>query len=210
MIVDDDALLAELVAQSLRHNGLTTCVTGDATSVRAAMASFDPDAVIVDIGVGDAFAGVDLVDDLHRTAPHVGIVVLTHVTAPGIVGADLPPTASIAYLRKQDVRHPREILHAIDSVLSDDPVPPPRHDQAGDGLLDRLTPKQLETLRLVAAGQTNAEIAAARGTSVRAVEYLVARTFARVGIDEATRGRRRIEAARLFVEACGGSRAHRE
>ncbi len=58
-----------------------------------------------------------------------------------------------------------------------------RHDLASNRPLSQLSQRQLETLRLVADGKTNSQIAEIRGTSVRAVESMLQRVFELMDID---------------------------
>ena len=66
-----------------------------------------------------------------------------------------------------------------------------------------LTRRQVEVLRLIAAGRSNAAIAEARGISVRAAEKAVARTVAALGITDETEGNPRAVAVRRYLESAG-------
>jgi DNA-binding NarL/FixJ family response regulator len=66
-----------------------------------------------------------------------------------------------------------------------------------------LTIAQVEALRLVAQGYTNAEIAKRRNTSVRAVEQLLGAVFATLNIEVDGPINPRVEAVRRFITAAG-------
>jgi DNA-binding NarL/FixJ family response regulator len=66
-----------------------------------------------------------------------------------------------------------------------------------------LTIAQVEALRLVAQGYTNAEIAKRRNTSVRAVEQLLGAVFSTLQIDVDGPINPRVEAVRRFISAAG-------
>ena len=78
-----------------------------------------------------------------------------------------------------------------------------RHDRRDDRPYASLTRHQLEALRLVALGRTNAQIAELRGTTVKAVERVVARALAAAGADAAPAGNSRVDAARRFIRLSG-------
>lgn len=203
LVVEDDVLLGELIAGNLRDAGFDVLRVGDARAARTAVEQFDPDALLLDVDLGDGATGLDLAHVLRAQVPHLSIVFLTHLADPRFAGGDLPSGPAIAYLRKQAVTSPAEVVQALNAVLSDEPSAPLRDDRQAHRPLDNLSRAQLDTLRLIASGHSNEQIAATRGTSVRAVEYLVARTFAAAGIDEASRGNRRSQAVRAFLEASG-------
>jgi len=93
------------------------------------------------------------------------------------------------------------IVKALESALADDL--PSVSDVAPDSPLARLTPAQMAVLRMVAEGWTNAEIAAKRGSTVRAIEKLTHRTIVSLGITEDSRRNARVEAVRYYVAAFG-------
>jgi FixJ family two-component response regulator len=66
-----------------------------------------------------------------------------------------------------------------------------------------LTGSQLGVLAALAAGQSNREIAQARGTTTRAVESLVNRTFIRVGLGDKASARTRSQKAQEYLASLG-------
>jgi DNA-binding NarL/FixJ family response regulator len=56
---------------------------------------------------------------------------------------------------------------------------------------------------MVAMGLSNHEIAAQRGTTVRAVEHLVKRAFIAAGVETDSPGNTRVAAARKFISVAG-------
>lgn len=66
-----------------------------------------------------------------------------------------------------------------------------------------LTSTQLEVLAALAAGLTNREIASTRGTTTRAVESLVNRTFVRIGLGEKANARTRSQKAQEYLASLG-------
>lgn len=201
LLVEDDPFSRGLVAEALRNAGLDVTVAGDARSAASLFDEVDPDALIVDVNLGPGADGIELANAMRSRAPYLAVLVLTRFPSPAIAGMThrIPPHA--AFLSKDAAEDPRMIVAALESALADD-VP------AVTGVspyspLARLTPAQLAVLRMVAEGWTNAEIAAKRGSTVRAIEKLTHRTIVSLGIPEDARRNARVEAVRYYVAAFG-------
>jgi DNA-binding NarL/FixJ family response regulator len=78
-----------------------------------------------------------------------------------------------------------------------------RDDKTIQHQLTNVSRSQLDVLRMVAMGLSNHEIAAQRGTTVRAVEHLVKRAFTAAGVDADAPGNARVVAARQFITVAG-------
>jgi len=78
-----------------------------------------------------------------------------------------------------------------------------RHDRDPARPFATLTRRQIEVLRLVALGNTNAQIAEILGITTRSVGETVTRAFAALGMDDAPEGNLRVAAARRFVRVAG-------
>ena len=83
-----------------------------------------------------------------------------------------------------------------------------RDDLDPDRPLAGLSRSQIGVLRAIAMGYSNAEIAERRGTSIRAVEHLIGRTFQAVGIDSASSTNSRTTAALAYVKSAGIPLSH--
>ena len=95
------------------------------------------------------------------------------------------------------------VLRAMESVLSDD-VPPVIRTAAPDAApITRCSPTQIDLLRMIALGYSNERIARERGTGVRAVEQLIHRTYARLGVQGDSDANARVQAVRMYVAAFG-------
>ena len=201
LFVEDDPFSRGLVADTLRHAGFEVTT---ATSAREASERFDkvdPDALVVDVNLGPGPDGLELANALRSRAPYLAVLVLTRFPSPAVAGMvhRLPPHA--AFLSKDSAEDPSAIVAALESALADDL--PAVSDIAPESPLARLTPAQMAVLRMVAEGWTNAEIAAKRGSTVRAIEKLIHRTTVALGITEDARRNARVEAVRYYVAAFG-------
>ncbi len=205
LVVEDEDLLRSLVAAEIARGGFDVASAATAAAALEVAAIFDPDAIVMDVDLGRGPSGFDVASVLARRSPGVAIVFLTNLAAPeaaSVRAATLPPGS--AYLRKTAVHEPGFIVAAIEAVLAgQDPRLSFRHDLTSPHGLKGLSVTQLEVLGLVAGGMTNQEIAARRGSSLRAVERIINRTFAALGLDEAAGGNARVLATRLYLDARG-------
>lgn len=206
IIVEDEALLRDLVAKSLEVAGFNVAVAANAAEAKAQFTDFDPDAVVLDIELGAGPNGFDFAQWVQSTSPDVGIVFLTNLPDARFAGQDpqgLP--RGVSYLRKSQLINSNELISALEAVLHDSVTPQMRHDLNPERPLAQLSKKQIEVLQLMAAGYSNAQIAERRETSVRAVEGIVSRVFVALGLDIDAGGNARVEAAAKYLKASGTS-----
>ena len=69
---------------------------------------------------------------------------------------------------------------------------------ARDDLLDRLSPRELEVLALMAEGRSNRAIGQELAVELKTVETHVGRVFSKLGLDEDRLGNRRVLAVLTF------------
>lgn len=206
LVVEDDALLRELLAVALERHGFSVDTAASASDAKRSFSRGDHDALVLDINLGPGPNGFDLAEVLRQQAPHVAIVFLTNVPDPRFVGRapeDVP--RGVAYLRKSSIGDVDALIVALDSALRGSGIDGLRQDRDPDRPLARLTRKQIAVLSLVAAGKSNAQIAEDRGVSVKAIEDTISRAAQALGIDTQEEGNIRVAAARRFLEATGGA-----
>ena len=78
-IIDDTPILRELLTELIESwSGLTVCgVAGSVSEALALIPEADPHLALVDIGLGDGPTGIDLVQSLRITHPHIRCLMLT-------------------------------------------------------------------------------------------------------------------------------------
>jgi hypothetical protein len=139
---------------------------------------------------------------VRRRFPEVGIVLLTSYADPRLVGAKLSQVPDrTEYMRKQDVRD----IEMLRSVIR----------RAAFGSVDRLadvpavdlTDMQIETMRLIAQGLNNAEIARQRVVTERAVEQSINRIVRSLGYGNDSSLNRRALIIRAYYELTGSGNA---
>jgi DNA-binding NarL/FixJ family response regulator len=197
LVVEDEPLMASLLADALTVHGFRVEVAADVLAARAAVKEFDPDAALIDISLGDGPSGLDLAHVLSKQRPDIALLILTKHADPRAAGVgDVPE--GCGFLRKDKVRDTEYLLAKLESVLSDK-AHEVRDDRDQANPLAVLTPKQLEVLRLMSMGYTNDFIAQYTESSLSSVERWIMNIFRALGID--TRGslNPRVEAVRIFV-----------
>ena len=183
LVVEDEPLLRDLIAKSVEASGFIVSTAANAADAKRAIKVSDPDALLLDIELGPGGTGLDLAEVVGRQFPDIGIVFLTNLPDPRFAGeASAKVSKRHAYLRKSALQSGSELVDAIEAVLRDRVTNEYRHDLASNRPLSALSQRQIATLKLVADGKTNSQIATIRGTSVRAVESMLSRVFETLGI----------------------------
>jgi DNA-binding NarL/FixJ family response regulator len=193
---------------------LVACVS-TADELRAAVATHAPDAVLTDVRMppDEHDEGIRVAEELARTRPGLGVVLLSQYLEPDwALRLFDTGAAGRAYLLKERVGDLAQLRHALESVVAGGTVLDPlvvealvrgRAAQRASPLA-RLTPREREVLGLVAEGLSNGAIAARLVLSERAVEKHITSVLAKLDLD-ATDGavHRRVRAVLLYLSDAG-------
>ncbi|WP_163755514.1 response regulator transcription factor [Mycobacterium botniense] len=76
LVVDDEAVLAEMVSMALRYEGWTIATAGDGASAIAAARAQRPDVVVLDVMLPD-MSGLDVLRKLRDDSPALPVLLLT-------------------------------------------------------------------------------------------------------------------------------------
>ncbi len=200
LVVEDNTFMRALISDLLVSLGFEVEAVESASAAVKAAARFDPDAAILDVELGAGPNGFDLARILRETAPEIGLVFLTNIPEPKTIGVDnrsIPKDA--AYLVKDSVGDIDLLLKAIKASMRGRVGQELRHDRDVHSL-SNLSRSQLDLLHLAALGLSNTEIAARRGTTVRAVENLFKRAIDSAGIEVGPGEHGRVLAVRKYIE----------
>ncbi|MBL6454536.1 response regulator [Belnapia sp. T6] len=78
LLVEDEALVREIVAEGLYDDGLAVV---EAASAEQALAMTEtagaPDVVVTDVNLGTGMSGLALAEEVHRRWPEAGVVIMT-------------------------------------------------------------------------------------------------------------------------------------
>jgi DNA-binding NarL/FixJ family response regulator len=182
LVVEDHALMRSLVGDAFRQRGFAVESAAAAHDALQLAERTDPDLLVTDIDLGSRPNGVELATILRERAPHVAVLFLSNLSREAAAAHARATVAGASYVNKGAIASVDELVDAAEAVLADRPVTHEDERTGTQAALLRLSPAQLETTRLLAAGLTNAEIARRRGVSVRAVEKSVERVFQALGL----------------------------
>ncbi|MDE2387049.1 MAG: response regulator transcription factor [Actinomycetales bacterium] len=199
LVVEDEPFTRQLVANALEQQGFEVQECADASTAIDLIGVFEPHVVISDLDLGSSGAsGIDLLQHVERLHPWIGLVALTAHSNPKLAASGQLP-ASVAYLIKSEITELDQLGSAIRATLSrTQPDFVAQANEGQDAELYFVSRDQAEALRMLAQGMTNKVIAETRGTSIRAVENLISRTYAALQLDRDTSRNYRIEAVKLW------------
>lgn len=212
VIVEDEPLFCELLQMALSNTGRFEVVGtyDEAEQAIAPIVRARPDVAIVDISLKGDMNGVLLGVELRRRLTDVGIVLLSNHRLVSIL--DALPKDSLngwGYLLKSTVQNVETLVRTVRMaaagmlVLDPDIVAAqkPKEHEA----LANLTPRQYQTLQLMAQGYTNQGIAERLGVSVKSVENHTNQLYGELGIDRSDRRvQPRVQAVLKFLEQTRG------
>ena len=203
VVVEDEPLMASLLAQTLTAMSFQVETAPDAAKARKVIDRFDPDILLLDISLGDGPSGIHLAHAIHETRSDIAILILTkHPDAKSATaeGLDLPP--NVGFLRKHLVNDIQYLLDAIEKVLTDRPQEV-RQDLPNENQISKLSPQAIKVLALVAQGYTNTEIAMRVDLSIKSVERWIDTIYRELDIESKGPINPRVEAARQYYLATG-------
>ena len=175
LILDCNRFELATLSDSLRMQSID--VVGQAPDVSSALQLFravNPDSLIINVQGCDQRC-IDLLRDLKREKPALGIVLLTDTSdlrLYGIRQEELPVGTQI--IEKSALNDLREIRIAIDIANKPD-VRTGWLANDWNSSLNSLTDIQIETLRLLALGLSNSDIGKTRFVSEKSVEQTITR-----------------------------------
>jgi two-component system, OmpR family, response regulator len=76
LVVDDEAVLAEMVSMALRYEGWNIATAGDGSSAIASARAQRPDVVVLDVMLPD-MSGLDVLRKLREESPQLPVLLLT-------------------------------------------------------------------------------------------------------------------------------------
>ena len=200
LIAEDEEFTLNLLREVLSGANFQVEAVDNVADAIAKIESFDPHAVITDLNFGvSAPNGADLLRFIEKDHPWIGKVVLTSHASPNLAvpsGIDIPDGAT--YLIKSELGSISELIAAVEGAISKSNTEVSKPILENDRIV--ISSTQGEILLLLADGYTNSAIAKKRGTSLRAAETLVQRTFASMGIKNNEDFNPRVLAVRMWQQ----------
>lgn len=198
LIAEDEEFTLNLLSELLTAADFDVKAVLSVSEAITSIESFDPHAVITDLNFGVAGpTGADLLAFLETNHPWIGKVVLTSHSSPNLAvpGRMILP-GDVTYLVKSELKSISHLITAVqESITKSNTEPQPLTEDGGRIVISQ---SQGDILTLIAEGLTNSAIAKRRGTSLRATETIVQRTFAVLGLKNDEDYNPRVLAVRLW------------
>ncbi len=184
--VDDHPLLREGIAALVNGESDMTLVA-DASNGQESIEKFRlhrPDVTLMDLQM-PAMSGIEAIIAIRREFPNARIIVLSNHAGDVQVLRALRAGAR-GYILKAQVR--RELLDAIRAIHAGQKRIPPEiaAELAEHTTEDELTSREIEVLRLIAAGNSNKAIASQLSIAEDTVKSRIANILAKLGANDRT------------------------
>jgi DNA-binding NarL/FixJ family response regulator len=214
-LADDSFLAREALTGMLAEMPDVELVAAcrDADELRAAFDEARPDIVLTEIPMPPSMTdeGLRLAAELRDSHPETAVIALTDACDPAYALALLECGADRrAYLLKEHLRSPRQLLAAIETVsrggsLIDTKVVEAlmRRRQQSASPIAELSEEGRATLVEMARGASNAAIARKLGITQRAVERQIHAIFEKLELPATRDVNRRVRAVLLFLASAG-------
>lgn len=207
LVVEDDPFTRSTLTGALQHQGVTVaCSAGSAREALDFVKSSPIDAALLDLDLGVGPTGIDVAHALRRQLPEVGLVLLSSFADPRLTGRnlpDLPPGAS--YVEKRTIGETGLLVDLL--AKSIEAGTKKSKSKREDPPSEPFTDTQIEIMRMIALGLSNAEIAKRRFTTVKSTENTISRLAKQLGFASDPEQNQRVLITREYVRLTGGSNA---
>ncbi|SOD72812.1 LuxR family two component transcriptional regulator [Jatrophihabitans sp. GAS493] len=214
VIAEDHALLREGLVALLNGAGIEVVATTDTgPGLLDIVTEHEPDLAIIDVRLPPGFAdeGIRAAIAARAAHPTLATLILSQYVEP-VYTAELldSPGGGVGYLLKErvsDIAEFVEALHrvagggtALDREVVTELV---RTHSATSDHLNALTPRERETLALMAEGRTNAGIARTMVITLGAVEKHISNIFTKLDLPDTDDDHRRVLAVLSYLRTTG-------
>ena len=184
LLVMDDAFELSITAAALKMHG--TNVIGEARKQSSAlllMRSMQPNVLLIDMHSSNEHS-IAIANAIRKESPEIGVVILVACADLRLLGeltSNIPIGAKVVIKKSMNsVASLCDVISESRIFATGSPVTWVNgnvsiHERAIENLISHLTDLQIDTLRLVADGLTNAEIGRTRFVSEKAIEQIVSR-----------------------------------
>jgi DNA-binding NarL/FixJ family response regulator len=214
VLAEDNYLVREGTRRLLEETEAVTVVAavGSAQELLDAVERLRPSAVMTDIRMppGHHTEGIQAAHAIRDRYPSMGVVVLSqHAEEHYAFELFKKGAAGLAYLLKDRIAEPDDLVGALREVVAGRSVVDPEIVEALVALKTRstasaiadLTPRELDVLREMASGKTNAAIGRSIALSESAVEKYSSAIFSKLGLTEEHEVHRRVAAVLAYLDS---------
>jgi DNA-binding NarL/FixJ family response regulator len=219
-IVEDDPFTRTMLVATLRAQGVEVVIETATPSEALALAPLRrPRVALLDLHLGAGPTGIELAHALRTIDPRIALVILTSFDDPRLLSTRLPdPPRGTRYVTKRQIESVevlvRVLKEAVDAMGSQEGARTAARRSSGRvrasdaGRVVDLTDSQLETLRLLAEGLSNAHIAERRSVTERSVETTIGRIARALGLAHDATRNQRVHMARVYLRSTGAQPEH--
>ena len=197
LVVEDETFTKNIVSEMISKLGHNCNSVTNVNDALIFIKKSKPNLVITDLDFGEGPTGLDLINKIHKDHPEIGLVVLTAHRSPLLVDTSfkqLPP--NVRYVIKSEVDAINTFEEILRNVISDKKSIKSHSSKNENEIFVSKT--QAELLQLIVQGLSNQAIAEKRGTTLRAVEALVNRTYEALNLKVSDSRNLRVEAVKLW------------
>ena len=208
-IADDAVLLREGIGQLLRAGGVDVVASVDTAEQLLHVLEGDDriDAVVLDIRMPPTHTdeGLRALESLRAEGSTVGVLLLSMYTTAAFAIRAMSAGSGTGYHLKDRVADGDTLVNAVRTVAGGGSVVDPEVVQllvsarSSEAAVESLSSREVDVLRLMAEGLSNAGIAAALHLSLRTVESHIGHIMNKLDIEDTTEGHRRVLAVLRFL-----------
>jgi DNA-binding NarL/FixJ family response regulator len=212
LVIIDDPFELSTVGAALKLHGIN--VVGEARKKSTALnlfRSLQPNILLLDMHKSQE-CSIDIAVTIRKESPTIGIVILVPCADVRLIGKQLSelPAGTLLVLKNSlnNLASLCDVITSSRSFNADDPVVwvnggVTLHTRESQPLMSGLSDIQVETLRYVAEGFTNAEIGRARFVSEKAIEQVLSRVAISLNIQPDHRKNMRVQLINEYMKWIG-------
>ena len=212
LVIIDDPFELSSVGAALKLHGVN--VVGEARKKSAAInlfRSMQPNVLLLDMHKTDE-SSIEIATAIRKESPEIGVVILVPCADMRLIGEDSSklPVGTLLVMKNSlnNLSALCEVISTSRLVNSDDRVAwvnggVTMYDKDSRGLMSCLSNIQIETLRHVADGLTNAEIGRIRYVSEKAIEQILSRVAITLNIQPDHRKNMRVQLVKEYLKWIG-------
>ena len=197
LIVEDEIFTQKLICEIITNLGHRCEAAASVNEALSQVKAFSPELIITDLDLGPGPTGIDLINKMDKEFPEIKLAVLTAHTSPNLVDIRFKGLPSrVQYIVKADLHASNSFENILKNAFEQRMTNTVSKVKPVDAIY--LSNTQAELLKLIAQGLSNQAIADQRGTTLRAVEALINRTYQALKLNENDSMNLRVEAVKLW------------
>jgi len=197
LIVEDELFTQKLICEIITNLGNKCEAASSVNEAITLVKTFSPELIITDLDLGPGPTGIDLINKIDKEFPEIKLAVLTAHTSPNLIDIRFKGLPSrVQYIVKADLHASNSFENILKNAFEQNPKVSATTPKPIDAIY--LSNTQAELLKLIAQGLSNQAIADKRGTTLRAVEALINRTYQALKLNENDSMNLRVEAVKLW------------